>query len=48
MNLAQAFSPSTQQTEADRFLNLRPTWSTKQVLEDSQGEIQCLENKKQQ
>jgi hypothetical protein len=27
--VAQAFSPSTQEAEAGRFLSLRPAWSTK-------------------
>lgn len=42
------FNHSTRLVEAGGLLSSRPTWSTKQVLEDSQGEIQCLENKKQQ
>jgi hypothetical protein len=45
--VAQAFSPSNWETEAEGFLSLRPAWSIKIEFQDSQGytEKSCLENK---
>ena len=41
--VAHTFNPSTWETEADRFLSLRPAWSTSE-FQDSQGytEKPCL------
>jgi hypothetical protein len=50
--MAQAFNPSTRETEAGGFLSSKPVWSTSE-FQDSQGytEKPCLEkqekNKKQ-
>jgi hypothetical protein len=35
--VAHASNPSTWEAEVDRFLNLRPAWSTQREFQDSQG-----------